>query len=240
VRTSAVVGIDETGLRQDGVRGYVWLARTDTVSLFRAELSRGAWVAVAMLGKGFAGVLLSDFYGAYTAQTQGQHGYCGAHLTRDAKALAELVPCTPTAEFRERLAAFYIAGKAAQANGEPAAIKGTRVRFGHRIGSANFVGVLDLVRLQERMAERREGIELVLTRPDVPATNNATERDLRDDARYRAMTGGTRSRQGSEVLAHWMSITQTRRKNGLALGPFVHGVLQAHLSGKPPPSVFAD
>jgi hypothetical protein len=150
------------------------------------------------------------------------------------------VPCAPTAEFRDRRAAFYLAGKAAQASGEAAAIKGARVRFGHLIGRANFVGVLDLVRLQERMAERREGIELFLTRPDVPTTNNATERDLRDDARHRAMTGGTRSRQGSEVLAHGRSITLTRRKNGLALGPFVHGVIQAHLSGKPPPSVFAD
>jgi hypothetical protein len=50
------------------------------------------------------------------------------------------------------------------------------------------------------------------------------ERDLRADARHRAMTGGTRSRQGSEVLAHWLSVTQTRRENGLALGPFVHGL----------------
>jgi Transposase IS66 family len=136
VRTSAVVGIDETGLRQDGVRGDLWLARTDTVSLFRAELSRGVWVAVAMLGKGFAGVVLSDFYGAYTAQTPWQHGYGGAHLMRDAKALAELVPCAPTAEFRDRLAAFYLAGKAAQASGEAAAIKGARVRFGHLHGRA--------------------------------------------------------------------------------------------------------
>jgi hypothetical protein len=176
----------------------------------------------------------------YTAQTQWQHAYCGAHLTREAKALVELQPCAETAEFRDRLAAFYAAGKAAQASGEASAVKGARVRLGHLIGSTNVVGVLDVVKLQERMAAHRTGLETFLTRPDVPPTNHATERDLRDDARHRAMTGGTRSRQGSEVLAHGLTVTQTRRKNGLPLGSFVQGVVAAHLSGTPPPSVFTD
>jgi hypothetical protein len=53
VRSSAVVGLDETGLRQDGVGAWVWIARTDTASLFRVELSRGAWMADEILGSGF-------------------------------------------------------------------------------------------------------------------------------------------------------------------------------------------
>jgi hypothetical protein len=99
---------------------------------------------------------------------------------------------------------------------------------------------LDVGKLPERLAAHRTGLETFLTRPDVPPTNNATERDLRADARHRAMTGGTRSRQGSEVLAHGLTVTQTRRKNGLPLGSFVQGVVAAHLSGTPPPSVLTD
>jgi len=45
VHAAAMVGIDETGLRQDGVGGWVWLVRTAKASLFRVELSRGSWVA---------------------------------------------------------------------------------------------------------------------------------------------------------------------------------------------------
>jgi hypothetical protein len=96
-------------------------------------------------------------------------------------------------------------------------------------------------RLRREVEAWRRGLrERGKGRSSRPEKKRATERDLRDDARHRAMTGGTRSRQGSEVLAHGRSITPTRRKNGRALGPFVHGVIQAHLSGKPPPSVFAD
>lgn len=37
---------------------------------------------------------------------------------------------------------------------------------------------------------------------------------------------------------HWMSITQTRRKNALPLRGFVTRLYASHLQGKPPPSVF--
>ena len=66
IRDAAVVGLDETGLRQNGVSGWVWVARTETASLFRVELSRGSWVAEQMLGPDFAGVLVTDFYSVYT------------------------------------------------------------------------------------------------------------------------------------------------------------------------------
>ena len=56
IRSAPLVGMDETGLRQNGVGGWAWLARTDTASLFRVELSRGAWVAERMLGPDFQAV----------------------------------------------------------------------------------------------------------------------------------------------------------------------------------------
>ena len=41
-RASPVVGLDESGHRQDGAAGWMWLMRTDHVSVFRVEMSRGA------------------------------------------------------------------------------------------------------------------------------------------------------------------------------------------------------
>ena len=35
IRTAPVVGLDETGLHQNGIGGWAWLARTQTASLFR-------------------------------------------------------------------------------------------------------------------------------------------------------------------------------------------------------------
>ena len=239
-RASNVVGLDESGHRQDGTAGWMWLMRTDHVSVFRVEMSRGAWVAEAMLGADFKGVVCSDFYGVYTSHDDWVHGYCGAHTIREAKKLAELEPCPETEEFRDRLTAFYVAGKAAPKSGEASERRGARIRLGHIIGSTNWVAFPDIVRLQERLDVYKAGVTLFIDRSDVPATNNATERDIRTHARHRAMTGGTRSTNGSKTYAHWMSITQTRRKNTLPLRGFVTGLYASHLLGKPPPSVFAN
>ena len=239
-RASNVVGFDETGHRQDGVPGWMWLMRTDRVSVFRVELSRGGWVAESMLGMDFKGVVCSDFYGVYTGHDDWVHAYCGAHTIREAKKIAEVTPCAATEEFRDRLIAFYAAGKAAAESGDRNARKAARIRLGHLISSTNFVDFADIVRLQERLEAHKPGVTLFIDRPDVPATNNATERDIRAHARHRAMTGGTRSANGSATLAHWMSITQTRRKNGLPLNGFVVGLYESHLHDKSPPSVYAN
>jgi transposase len=79
-----------------------------------------------------------------------------------------------------------------------------------------------------------------LDRPDIPADNNGSERDLRILARHRKATGGTRSPWGSRTLGRWMSIRQTARKNGLPLRDFVIGLYDTYRRGKPPPSLFPD
>jgi hypothetical protein len=114
VRGSGVVGLDETGLRQAGVNGWVWLARTPQASLFRIELSRGSWVAEALLGGGFAGVVCSDFYGVYTARQDWRHGYCWGHTLREAKKIAEVDPTPVTLGFRDELSDWYVGGPQAQ------------------------------------------------------------------------------------------------------------------------------
>ena len=182
-RASNVVGLDESGHRQDGAAGWMWLMRTDHVSVFRVEMSRGAWVAEAMLGADFKGVVCSDFYGVYTSHDDWVHGYCGAHTIREAKKLAELEPCPETEEFRDRLTAFYVAGKAAAKSGEASERRGARIRLGHIIGSTNWVAFPDIVRLQERLDVYKAGVTLFIDRSDVPATNNATERDIVRTAR---------------------------------------------------------
>lgn len=53
----------------------------------------------------------------------------------------------------------------------------------------------DVQRLQTRLHDRFQGITAFLDRPDIPADNNATERDIRVLARHRGATGGTRSTQ---------------------------------------------
>jgi hypothetical protein len=238
IRNASVVGIDETGIRQDGVPGYCWLARTDKLSLYRVELSRGRWVAVSILGAKYSGTLVSDFYAVYAGQGTWLNAFCGAHLIRETKKIAELEPCAETEEFRDRVKAFYETGDAAAKSGDASARHGARTRLGRIIASTDYVAFPNIVKLQERIGIYWDGITRFIDDPTVPWHNNDTEGDFRVVGRYRAITGGTRSPRGSVVFGHWMSVVYTRRKNGLSLPVFVHAVNDAYRHGRDPPSVF--
>lgn len=240
IRASAVVGADETGIRQNGASGWVWILRTDEASLFRIELSRAEWVIASMLGDSFRGILCTDYYGVYTCHDDWIHAYCSAHTIREAKKIAELSPCPVTEEFRDRLRALYRDAEAAQASGDLTARRGIRIRMGRLIADAVLKAHPEIARLQARLHEHFHGVLTFLDHPEVPADNNATERDIRPIAVHRKVTGGTRSPKGSETLAHWMSLTQTLRKNDLPLREFVIDLHQAHQENRPPPSVFSN
>ena len=98
IRASPVVHADETGWRQDGVNGYVWTFSTPTERYFLRR-GRGKAVVDEVLGESdaqgdgmpFSGVLVSDFYAAYS-HYPGLKQRCWAHLLRDIDDLKTLYP----------------------------------------------------------------------------------------------------------------------------------------------------
>ena len=98
IRGSPVVHADETGWRQDGVNGYVWTFSTPTERYFLRR-GRGKVVVDEELGESpdqgsgtpFIGVLVSDFYAAYS-HYPGLKQRCWVHLLRDIDALEALYP----------------------------------------------------------------------------------------------------------------------------------------------------
>jgi transposase len=230
--------MDETGLRQDGATGWAWLARTSEASLFRLEPSRATWVAEAMLGEGFVGVLCTDFYGVYTAREDWAHAYCGGHLVREVKKIAEVSPSPATISFRDQIQAWYVEAKKVQVSGSRRAGLRMCSRLGEIISQPESAPH-DVLRLCSRIEEHCEGIVAFMFNPAIAADNNGSERDIRPIAVFRKVTGGTRSANGSLTVGHWMSITQTLRKNGRPLRAYIEGLNESRLAGRPPPSVFA-
>ena len=90
VRASPVVHADETGWRQSGANGYVWIFSTPSRRYFLRR-GRGKAVVDEVLGDQFAGVLVSDFYAAYH-HYDGPKQRCWAHLLRDIHDLRALYP----------------------------------------------------------------------------------------------------------------------------------------------------
>lgn len=84
VRVRRVVHGDETSWREQGQNGYTWvLASPEGERCFGYHHSRAGAVANALLGEGFTGVLVTDFYAAYNDTPGGHHQRCWVHLLRD-------------------------------------------------------------------------------------------------------------------------------------------------------------
>jgi hypothetical protein len=75
--------------------------------------------------------------------------------------------------------------------------------------------------------------------PEVAPDNNRAERDLRPAVLLRKRSFQTRSEAGEVAFAHWMSLTQTLRKQGVELEPWLRQALAAYWQGTPLPSLFA-
>jgi transposase len=89
VQQQPVVHADETGHKVSGKKAWVWVAATISVSVFLVRFSRGADVAMELLGEKFRGWLVSDRWSAYTWVDALRRQLCWAHLERDITKISE-------------------------------------------------------------------------------------------------------------------------------------------------------
>lgn len=228
IRASPVVHADETGWREDGRNGYVWTFSTPTTRLFVRD-TREKRVLTETLGDQFGGVLVSDFYGAYTAYA-GLHQYCWAHLLRDVRDLVADHSADARIQGWARQVQACFAQTQAALGGEPA----TRVRVAQQVRAALTACcapwlpaaaevpdppvLRDHRRLCQRITRFLPDLLTFLTEDGVPPTNNAAERSLRPLVVSRKISGGTRSAQGSQTKMTLASLFGTWRLQ--AINPF--------------------
>ena len=107
--SAAAPWTDETGWRENGANGYVWTFSTPTGYFLPW---RGKSVVDEVLGDGFAGVLVCDFYAAYH-HYDGPKQRCWAHLLRDIHDLQGLYPDDgQLAQWAEAVHGLYAEAKA--------------------------------------------------------------------------------------------------------------------------------
>jgi transposase len=216
IRASPVVHADETGWRENGRNGYAWTFSTPDTRLF-IRGSRAKGMVPQVLGDAFGGVLVSDFYTAYTGD-HGVHQYCWAHLLRD---IHELVGQQPDdAALRGWADAVQTVFATAQAGATGSRAARWRVR---RQVQADLTRVctpwleprVAQTPLCARMLRYLESLFVFVTEPGVPATNNAAERSLRPLVVSRKISGGTRSARGTQTKMTLASLVGTWRAQGI-------------------------
>ena len=218
IRASPVLHADETGWREAGNNGYVWTFSTASERVF-VRSTRERAVLEQAVGMDYGGVLVSDFYAAYTTY-EGRHQYCWAHLLRDVDALRdEHRGDAGVAGWADGVHALYQRATAAVVAADPAVRRQARQGYEAALGAlcTPYLGRATAPQrgLCERIAKHLSALFVFVEDPTVPATNNAAERSLRHLVTSRKISGGTRSATGTATKMTLASLFGTWRLQGL-------------------------
>jgi transposase len=230
VRTSPVVGSDETSARVSGKTWWRWVLLSSTAIYHVIADTRAAGVVTDFLNGAQPEVWVADRYA-------GQLGHgavrqmCLAHLLRDANYAIEEGCDGFALEFKWLLLRAISIGRR-----RPCLKDSTLRQY-----QANLERRLDRLlsrqqpstpasrRLFKAMRRDRDDLFRFVIRRDVPYTNNACERALRPSVIFRKVTGCFRSKWGAEVYAAAASVIATGRLHGLTALQAVSNAL----AGKP-------
>ena len=241
VRSSPVIGADETGLRVAGAGAWVHVARTAELTHYGFDSRRGkaAMDDIGILPL-FTGTLVRDGFASYKWYERCRHSLCNAHLLRDLRFVEELDPTQKV--WTEPLAKLLVKIKDTKASaGTQIDDQARRIflrRYDRIVGRADRLDRPPLStsgdahdppsapqhpshptphRLVRRLQRRREDILRFMADSSVPFDNNGSERDLRMIKLQQKTSGCFRTEDGARHFCRVRSYLSTARKHGHAL-----------------------
>jgi len=206
-----VIASDETTSRIDGATWWHWVFVSAKAVLHRIAPRRAKAVAEQMLGGYRPAVWVSDRY-AGQQDLAPAHQVCLAHVLRDVQYAIDCGDTVFAPRLRDLLRWAIRIGRRRQAL-QPTTLRHYHARAERRLdalvaGSAAHPAGREL---QTAVKAWRTKFFVFLEDPDVPATNNACEREIRPSVVFRKVTGGFRSDWGAQIHAGYRSVTGTAR-----------------------------
>jgi len=163
-------------------------------------------------------VIVSDDAGQFNILL---HALCWVHAER---LIHKLIPCSD--EQRDILAAtrsqiwdFYADLKAYKASPNEEKKRSLSQRFDEIFTQKTDYVTLNLA--LKRLHKNKRELLLVLDRPDIPLHNNLSESDIREYAKRRKVSGGTRSDTGRKRRDTFISLKKTCRKLGISFWQYL-------------------
>jgi hypothetical protein len=218
MRQQAAIHVDETSWRVDGVPHWLWVFVNDVVALYVVSRSRGSKVPQALLGPDFEGVVISDFFSAYSPLDV-EKAKCWSHLLRASHDYAKGQDVeSERMRFHRTLHALFLEMGVAleQVQADPTGRK--RVYDEMRTKLWRFATEhwrsWQCQQLAERITKYLDDLVVWLIEPAVDPTNNAAERALRGAVVTRKTSFGSRSKRGAHAFARMLSIIMTWERQG--------------------------
>lgn len=236
------VHLDETGTKEAGRKGWVWVAASKLFTVFAVRLSRKKSVVRELLGEDYAGVLTTDRYAGYNGYDRRQ--LCWAHLLRDFQALIDAGHAGKRIGRRLKNIAMelfdwwqrYRDGTIGRRKMRKE-IDWLKQPFWDALESGMRCRHGPTVTLCCDLFERFDQLWMFLEHIDVEPTNNAAERALRHCVIWRKLSFGTQSSGGSRFVETMLSVIETCRQQDRSVFAFLTEAVQAHFSGQRPPSL---
>jgi transposase len=242
VRDAGSAHIDETSWWQGQDKAWLWGAVTRLVTVFTIATSRGAEVAKGMLGTAASKVVICDRFKSYTWVKRRQ--FCWAHLRRDFQAMADrggesaevgrrlLAHSEEVFDWWHRVRDGTMARATLRTN---VAIQRFLIRADLRRGVG--CGCAKTAATCRELLSGETHLWTFVRVEGVEPTNNDAERALRHGVIYRKLSGGTESEAGSRFVERMLSVVATCRQQDINVLEYLTRCYQAHLDGKPAPSL---
>ena len=244
-RGSAVIGVDETGLRVSQRQDWVHVTATGKLTLLVHDRRRGQpdISGIDILPR-YEGVCMHDGFSSYDQYQQCRHAQCNAHLLRELNYVIETSKARWALEMKALLLEMKAAEDEARNGGKKMLSPRTKGEFLRRyeeaVGQAKkLYGTLRRKKGQAkkpltaespiraagrklacRLDAKREEILLFMDDFPVPFDNNQAERDLRMLKVKQKVSGCFRTEEGAAEFCRLRSYVSTMKKQG-------HGVMEA-------------
>ena len=214
VRSADVIASDETSARVKGKTHWQWVFGCATAVLHVIAQSRGKAVVTKFLAGAKPKVWISDRLPAQCGHAD-HHQFCLAHLLRDAQYAIDAGDIVFAPGFKGLLKRACAIGRRRDKLAD-STLATHRRDLDRRLDRllATRPDRAPGIKLQAVARLARGNLFVFVTRRDVPATNNGSERALRPSVIFRKVTNGFRSAWGAAVYADICSVVATGRLNG--------------------------
>lgn len=218
----AAVHVDETGWRIGVLSAWLWVFTSRQITVYSIAESRSHEVVVEILGREFAGVLVSDCFTAYDHQELERwlKQRCFAHFLHE---LSQLEREKSRGAVRFPRALLAVLREALHLKEEKPHLSETDFRTRRRVLEERLDALIaterqfrdpDNARLAARLRRQRKHLFTFLEVDEVEATNNRAERALRPAVIVRKTGGCNRQRTGAKTHAILASLLVTAKQQG--------------------------
>ena len=216
LQNSGLLHVDETSWREMNTLLWLWVFCGQGVVVYWIA-SRGSELLVNVLGRAFRGWLMSDGWQVYRYYLKRLR--CWAHLIRKAEGLKDSLDITARLFGEQTLLLLNTLIKAVYAARErppdqalPITYQGALSDYRCVCEAMSASGTHTKARaLAREMLNDWEAIFQVLVHPHLPLTNNEAEQALRHWVILRSICHGTRTEDGTRILAILISVIETCR-----------------------------